>query len=80
MARLLRRDSVEVRRYLKRFLHGKAYLFRGQGVIAGSANFTYGGLVHNRELALAQYQPNVVAEAEDWFDELWEDGRTTASA
>ena len=40
LARLLRRDSVDVRRYLKRFLHGKAYLFRGQGVIAGSANFT----------------------------------------
>lgn len=38
LARLLRRGSVEVRRYLKRFLHGKAYLFRGQGVIAGSAN------------------------------------------
>ena len=74
LARLLRRESVEVRRYLKRFLHGKAYLFRGQGVIAGSANFTYGGLVHNRELAIAQYQPNVVAEAEAWFDALWVDG------
>jgi hypothetical protein len=74
LARLLRRDSVEVRRYLKRFLHGKAYLFRGQGVIAGSANFTYGGLVHNRELAIAQYQPNVIAEAETWFDALWGEG------
>jgi hypothetical protein len=74
LARLLRRESVQVRRYLKRFLHGKAYLFRGQGVIAGSANFTYGGLVHNRELAIAQYQPNVVAEAEAWFDALWAEG------
>jgi hypothetical protein len=74
LAHLLRRDSVEVRRYLKRFLHGKAYLFRGQGVIAGSANFTYGGLVHNRELAIAQYQPNVIAEAQAWFDALWEEG------
>jgi PLD-like domain/Helicase conserved C-terminal domain/SNF2-related domain len=73
LARLLRRDTVEVRRYLKRFLHGKAYLFRGQGVIAGSANFTYGGLVHNRELSIAQYQPNVIGEAEAWFDALWED-------
>lgn len=71
LARVLRRDGFEVRRYLDRFLHGKAYLFRGQGVIAGSANFTYGGLVHNRELALAQYQPGVVALAEGWFDELW---------
>jgi hypothetical protein len=74
LARLLGREEVEVRRYLKRFLHGKAYLFRGQAVIAGSANFTYGGLVHNRELAIAQYQPNVVEEAEAWFDELWADG------
>ena len=73
LARALRREGFEVRRYLRRFLHGKAYLFRGQGVIAGSANFTYGGLVHNRELALAQYQPGVVKLAEDWFDELWED-------
>jgi hypothetical protein len=73
LAHLLGRDTVEVRRYLQRFLHGKAYLFRGQGVIAGSGNFTYGGLVHNRELAIAQYQPNVVTEAETWFDDLWED-------
>ena len=57
-----------------RFLHGKAYIFRGGVVIAGSANFTYGGLVHNRELALAQYQPNVVEMAERWFDELWAEG------
>jgi hypothetical protein len=73
LAALLRSDTVQVRRYLKRFLHGKAYLFRGEGVIAGSANFTRGGLLHNRELAIAQYQPNVVALAEAWFDELWED-------
>ena len=29
LAEVLRRDEVEVRRYLKRFLHGKAYMFRG---------------------------------------------------
>ena len=72
LSRLLRSDRVEVRRYVERFLHGKAYLFRGEGVIAGSANFTNGGLQHNRELDIAQYQPNVVALAEAWFDELWE--------
>src|SRR6202043_3848407 len=43
-----------------------------EGVIAGSANFTRGGLQHNRELDIVQYQPNVVALAEAWFDELWE--------
>jgi superfamily II DNA or RNA helicase len=74
LAEVLQRDEVSVRRYLPRFLHGKAYIFRGGVVIAGSANFTYGGLVHNRELALAQYQPNVVAMAETWFDELWAEG------
>jgi superfamily II DNA or RNA helicase len=71
LATLLRRDGVAVRRYVERFLHGKAYIFRGGVVIAGSGNFTYGGLVHNRELALAQYQPNVVQMAEKWFDGLW---------
>jgi hypothetical protein len=50
---------------------GKAYLFRGQGVIAGSANFTGAGLARNRELALAQYQPGIVHQAEEWFDALW---------
>ena len=74
LAEVLRREDVSVRRYLQRFLHGKAYIFRGGVVIAGSANFTYGGLVHNRELALAQYQPNVVEMAERWFDELWAEG------
>jgi hypothetical protein len=75
LSRLLRSDDVMVRRYVERFLHGKAYLFRGEGVIAGSANFTRGGLQHNRELAIAQYQPNVVALAEAWFDELWAGAR-----
>jgi hypothetical protein len=71
LAVLLRREDVEVRRYLREFLHGKAYLFRGQGVIAGSANFTGAGLARNRELALAQYQPGIVQQAEEWFDSLW---------
>lgn len=74
LSKLLHTDTVQVRRYFERFLHGKAYLFRGEGVIAGSANFTRGGLQYNRELAIAQYQPNVVALAEAWFDELWDDG------
>lgn len=75
LARLLRREDVEVRRYLLEFLHGKAYLFRGQGVIAGSANFTAAGLLRNRELALAQYQPGIVEQAERWFDSLWAEGQ-----
>jgi phosphatidylserine/phosphatidylglycerophosphate/cardiolipin synthase-like enzyme len=62
-----------VRRFADKFLHGKAYLFRGQGVIAGSANFTQAGLLSNLELALGHYQPSVIAEAERWFDDLFED-------
>ena len=68
----LRSGRLEVRRYEKRFLHGKAYLFsHGQGVIAGSSNFTAAGLSTNLELNLGQYQPAVVAQVESWFEELW---------
>jgi hypothetical protein len=73
LGRLLRSDDVEVKRYVRRFLHGKVYLFRGQAVIAGSANFTYGGLVHNREVAIAHYQPGAVNDAQKWFEGLWSD-------
>lgn len=71
----LRSGRVEVRRLADRFLHGKAYLTitdHDEGVVAGSSNFTYGGLAHNIELNLGQYQPNVVTEVREWFDELWE--------
>lgn len=73
LAAFLRRETVSVRRFADKFLHGKAYLFRGQGVIAGSANFTQAGLLSNLELALGHYQPSVIAEAERWFDDLYED-------
>ena len=68
----LRSGRLEVRRYEQRFLHGKAYLFsHGQGVIAGSSNFTAAGLSTNLELNLGQYQPAVVAQVERWFEDLW---------
>ena len=31
---------IEVRRYEKAFLHGKAFVFSGEAVVAGSSNFT----------------------------------------
>lgn len=74
LARFLGRDSVQVRRYEHQFLHGKAYIFRGQGVIAGSANFTRAGLLSNLELSLAQYGPGVIGQAEQWFDDLFAEG------
>lgn len=67
----LRSGKIEVRRYTQRFLHGKAFSIRGHGVIAGSSNFTASGLVHNLELNLGQYQPQVSAAVEHWFDDLW---------
>ncbi len=71
MLDFLRSGRMEVRRYTRRFLHGKAYLFRSQGVLAGSSNFTAAGLSANLELNLGQYQPHVFAAVERWFDELW---------
>lgn len=71
----LRSGRVEVRRLTDRFLHGKAYLTitdHDEGVVAGSSNFTYAGLAMNIELNLGQYQPGVVTEVREWFDELWD--------
>jgi hypothetical protein len=70
----LQTDGVEVRRLEDEFLHGKAFLVTAgdEGVIAGSANFTFAGLSRNLELNLGHYQPHVVAQVADWFDELWD--------
>lgn len=72
LLQFLASGKLEVRRYEQRFLHGKAYIFQnGQGVIAGSSNFTSAGLVSNLELNLGQYQPAVTQQVETWFEELW---------
>lgn len=58
------------------FLHGKAYLFsrdfkdRRGDVLIGSSNFTYGGLVENRELNI--FSQDSFPPIKDWFDEMWE--------
>lgn len=69
----LRSGRVDVRRYEKGFLHGKAFLVAtdDEGVIAGSSNFTYAGLATNLELNLGHYQPHVVAQVREWLDGLW---------
>ena len=68
----LRSGKVQVRRYGKGFLHGKAYLVAtgSEGVIAGSSNFTQAGLSQNEELNLGQYQPSIVTEVAQKIDEL----------
>ncbi|MBU1320056.1 MAG: helicase, partial [candidate division Zixibacteria bacterium] len=66
--------KVEVRRYERGFLHGKAYIFStDEGVLAGSSNFTAAGLSSNLELNLGHYQPGLVAQVKEWFDSLWDE-------
>ncbi|MDA8064647.1 MAG: SNF2-related protein [Thermaerobacter sp.] len=70
----LARPQVQVRRYTRTFLHGKAFVFGDEaGVLAGSANFTGKGLTENLELVLGQYQPEDVRKVRRWFDGLWEE-------
>ena len=78
-------DYVAVRRYARRFLHGKAYVIgerndagsaMGPGAaLVSSANLTQGGLVSNLELGMVHYQPNVVGMALDWYERLWDDAQ-----
>lgn len=73
--------GVEVRRYMRRFLHGKAYVIgelseagqpTGPGAaLVSSANLTRGGLTANLELGMVHYQPNVVRMALAWYQRLW---------
>ena len=68
--------KVEVRRFTKGFLHGKAYISSSpgmEGVLAGSSNMTYAGLKLNAELNLGypagdQHHGKKVV---DWFEEYW---------
>jgi hypothetical protein len=63
---------IEVRRYEKTFLHGKAFIFAtDDGVLAGSSNFTAAGLTRNLELNLGRYDVTPVRQVKDWFDSLW---------
>lgn len=69
----LRSEQVEVRRYERQFLHGKAFIFAGdEGVLCGSSNFTAAGLLSNLELNLGRYDPTPVQQVQAWFDDLWE--------
>lgn len=70
----LRSGKVEVRRYERAFLHGKAFIFSDdEGVLTGSSNFTAAGLTSNMELNLGHYQPGLVAQVKVWFDTLWDE-------
>lgn len=74
MLAFLRAGRMEVRRFEKRFLHGKAFIFSGgEGVLAGSSNFTAAGLSSNLELNLGHYGPHVTGPVAKWFEDLWAD-------
>ena len=85
VTRFFESDRVAVRRYIRRFLHGKAYLIGELGdagsptgpgaALVSSANLTHGGLVANLELGMVHYQPNVVGMALDWYQRLWDDAQ-----
>jgi superfamily II DNA or RNA helicase len=74
--RWLASGDVDVRRFVQRFLHGKAYLFRddvdARAVLVSSANLTEAGLRHNLELGLVDYNPGPSRAAHAWYDDLWE--------
>nr|HID13716.1 hypothetical protein [Anaerolineae bacterium] len=70
------REQVEVRRYVKTFCHGKAYIVHGVPAleavgIVGSSNFTGAGLTTNLELNAVLKQASAVGELQTWFESLW---------
>ena len=73
----LAHPGVEVRRYVKKFLHGKTYLFGNsedaRAALVTSANLTAAGMWQNLELGLVHYDPVVAQRAVAWFDLLWND-------
>lgn len=82
VAEFITSDQVEVRRYVRRFLHGKAYIFSEPegpsplgAALVSSANLTGPGLTTNLELGMVQYQPNVVGMTLEWYHGLWEDAQ-----
>ena len=67
---------VEVRRYTKGFVHGKAFIAEHPklpAVLAGSSNLTLAGLSWNRELNLGYPSGQHTGLVVDWFNELWDD-------
>lgn len=66
----LRRDGVEVKVWTDGFLHAKTYILPNTAGV-GSANFTAGGLVSNRELVAWREDRSVLEELNEWFLGYW---------
>ena len=78
LVRALESGNIEVRRYEKNFLHAKAYIASSSGdaapaTVVGSSNLTVGGLRNNLELNLGVGDTATATQAQQWFDELWEE-------
>jgi superfamily II DNA or RNA helicase len=69
--------AIEVKRFVTRFLHGKAYLFGdaadARAALVSSANLTGAGLFRNLELGVVDYNVPTAEAALGWFDGLWTD-------
>ena len=77
----MRSDAVKIRSVKQsNFLHGKMYLTGTAGVV-GSSNFTKNGLGGsdrpNLEINLAVTEAELLAELQEWFDDLWADQELT---
>ncbi|WP_461864822.1 helicase-related protein [Thermococcus sp.] len=74
----LREEKLEIRVYVKEFMHAKAYLFypsRGSVTrvgLVGSSNFTLAGFSGNTELN-ALVQSTHFESLKEWYDEIWEE-------
>ncbi|MDH5481730.1 MAG: helicase-related protein [Candidatus Bathyarchaeota archaeon] len=72
-------SKTQIRTVTGPFFHGKAYIGanpslkearNGVGSV-GSSNFTYGGLVYNKELNMLNTDREVVKELIEWFFNQW---------
>lgn len=62
------------------FFHGKSYIAASPNIreikygvgAVGSSNFTYGGLVSNRELNMLNTDREVIQDLADWFIDRWD--------
>jgi len=65
------------------FFHGKTYIGASPGLqearngvgVVGSSNFTYGGLISNRELNMFNTDREVVQELIAWFEDQWKSAK-----
>lgn len=71
----LNSGKIKVRRREGKFLHAKAFIFRGseRGFLSGSSNLTSAGLRHNLELNIGHYDVPLSIKLESWYEELWEE-------